>query len=267
MSEDRIKELQDFTLEFQEQLREAKELYEQKQNKSKTLEPPKYTKEENTKIKLNFDKNLEDKKKFNRKKKIEKIKTNQHWVPNCLFGKSLDKFQKLTYKHFPTSWELVNKNINLNYLQARVSLIQRSYEKENNFLDKKGFICRNLYGENFDKNPYDQEYTNLSKAEKGLSEDGKRMIRKFIVQNKKMEERLKNEEQILKKKFLENSRSKEKRSKSLWKSGLHVMENFGPFLIDKVHKFSVKPIITYERPPFKRPKEDGNYFYKDLHLI
>ena len=82
-----------------------------------------------------------------------------------------------------------------------------------------------------------------------------------------MEERLKNEEQILKKKFLENSRSKEKRSKSFWKSGLHVMENFGPFLIDKVHKFSVKPIITYERPPFKRPKEDGDYFDKDLHLI
>ena len=38
---------------------------------------------------------------------------NQHWVPNCLFGKSIDKFERLTHKHFPTSWELVNKNINL----------------------------------------------------------------------------------------------------------------------------------------------------------
>ena len=56
--------------------------------------------------------------------------------------------------------------------------MKRSYEKEENFLNKKNFICRNLYGENFDKNPYDREYTNLQKAEKGLSHDGKRMIRK-----------------------------------------------------------------------------------------
>ena len=266
MSEDRIKELQDFTLDFQEQLREAKELYQQKRDKSKSLEP-KYLKTENVKTKLHIDKNKEDKKKLNRIKKIGKIKMNQHWVPNCLFGKSMDKFKKLTHQHFPTSWELVNKNIILNYLQARVPLIKRSYEKESNFLNKKDFICRNLYGENFDKNPYDNEYTNLSKAEKGLSADGKRMIRKFIIQNKKMEEKLKKEEEILKEKFYQNNKSKEKRSKSFWKSGLHVMENFGPFLIDKVHKFKVKPIITYERPPFKRPKEDGDYFDKDLHLI
>ena len=144
-------------------------------------------------------------------------------------------------------------------------MIKRSYEKENNFLNKKDFICRNLYGENFDKNPYDKEYDNLPKAEKGLSLDGKRMIRKFIIQNKKTEDKLKKEEKILYEKWLDHKNRE--RSKSFWKSGLHVMENFGPFIIDKVHKFKVKPIITYERPPFKRPKEDGDYFDKDLHLI
>ena len=144
--------------------------------------------------------------------------------------------------------------------------MKRSYEKEENFLNKKNFICRNLYGENFDKNPYDREYTNLQKAEKGLSHDGKRMIRKFILQNKKMEDKLKKEEEILYEKWLKNSK-KEKKSKSFWKSGLHVMENFGPPLIEKVHKFKAKPIVFYERPPFKRPKEDGDYFDKEIKLI
>ena len=38
MTENRIKELQDFALDFQEQLREAKELYQQRQLKTKNLE-------------------------------------------------------------------------------------------------------------------------------------------------------------------------------------------------------------------------------------
>ena len=92
------------------------------------------------------------------------------------------------------------------------------------------------------------------------------MMRKFISQNKKMEDKLIKEEKKLEEKWLDH-KNREKRSKSFWKSGLHIMENFGPFLIDKVHKFKVKPIIVYERPPFKRPKEDGDYFDKDLHLL
>jgi len=92
------------------------------------------------------------------------------------------------------------------------------------------------------------------------------MIRKFIFQNKKMEDKLKNEEKKLYENWLDH-KNREKRAKSFWKSGLHVMENFGPLLIDKVHKFKVKPIVTYERPPFKRPKEDGDYFDKNVLLI
>ena len=144
-------------------------------------------------------------------------------------------------------------------------MIKRSYEKESNFLNKKDFICRNLYGENFVKNPYDKDYHNLTKAEKGLSLDGKRIMRKFIIQNKKKEDKLKNEEKKLYEKWMDHKNRE--RSKSFWKNGLHVMENFGPFLIDKVHKFKAKPIITYKKPPFKRPKEDGDYFEKELHLI
>ena len=108
MTENRIKELQDFAEEFQDQLKEAKELYEQKQMKSKKTEP-KYLKTENINSKINLKNSLDGKKKFKLKKK-EKINLNdEHWIPNCLFGKSFERFKKLTNQHFPTSWELVNK--------------------------------------------------------------------------------------------------------------------------------------------------------------
>ena len=83
-------------------------------------------------------------------------------------------------------------------------IIKRSYEKESNFLDKRGFICRNLYGDNFDNNPYDRDYNNITKMEKDLSPDGKRMIRKFIFQNKKMEDKLMKEEHKQQEKWLEH---------------------------------------------------------------
>ena len=109
MTENRIKELQDFALDFQEQLREAKELYQQRQLKTKNLEQ-KYFKTENNKAKLNIEENR-NKFKIKPLKNIEQLKLNEHWIPNCLFGKSFERFKKLTYGHFPTSWELVSKNI------------------------------------------------------------------------------------------------------------------------------------------------------------
>jgi hypothetical protein len=109
MTENRIKELQDFALDFQEQLREAKELYQQRQLKTKNLEQ-KYFKTENNKAKLNIEENR-NKFKIKPLKNIEQLKLNEHWIPNCLFGKSFERFKKLTYGHFPTSWELVCKNI------------------------------------------------------------------------------------------------------------------------------------------------------------
>ena len=108
MSEERIKELQEFTLEFQDQLREAKELYQQNQSKSKTLQP-KYLKTESVKTKLHLPNSNVHIKRIKRIKNPENLKMKQHWVPNSLFGKSLDKFKKLTNKHFLTSWEIVNK--------------------------------------------------------------------------------------------------------------------------------------------------------------
>ena len=110
MSENRLQELNDFAEEFQNQLIEAKELYEQKQKNSKAIEPE-HLKAEKIKSKFPLQKSYDGKRKL-RLKKIEKMNLNdEHWVPNCLFGKSFEHFKKLTYQHYPTSWELVNKYI------------------------------------------------------------------------------------------------------------------------------------------------------------
>ena len=112
MTEERIKELQDFTLEFQDQLREARDIYLKKQSESKTIEH-KYLKTENPKTKLHLPKNIEkNKKNLYKNKNAEKLKLSDHWIPNCFFGKSLEKFKRLENQHFLTSWELViNNNI------------------------------------------------------------------------------------------------------------------------------------------------------------
>lgn len=145
-------------------------------------------------------------------------------------------------------------------------LIKRSYEKQSNMLDGKNFVCRNLYGEYIDKNPYGQGY-DMEKASKGLSADGKRMITNFINQNIKREKDLRKKEKLLYEEIIDHKTPKNERP--FWKSGLHVMEHFGPPLIDKCYKFKAPPILKYDlnQPPFRRPKNEGDYFDKDIHRL
>ena len=145
-------------------------------------------------------------------------------------------------------------------------LIKRSYEKQSNMLDGKNFVCRNLYGEYIDKNPYGQGY-DMEKASKGLSADGKRMITNFINQNIKREKDLRKKEKLLYEEIIDHKTPKNERP--FWKSGLHVMEHFGPPLIDKCYKFKAPPIPKYDlnQPPFRRPKNEGDYFDKDIHRL
>jgi hypothetical protein len=133
-------------------------------------------------------------------------------------------------------------------------------------LDGKNFVCRNLYGEYIDKNPYGQGY-DMEKASKGLSADGKRMITNFINQNIKREKDLRKKEKLLYEEIIDHKTPKNERP--FWKSGLHVMEHFGPPLIDKCYKFKAPPILKYDlnQPPFRRPKKEGDYFDKDIHRL
>ena len=145
-------------------------------------------------------------------------------------------------------------------------LVKRSYEKQEDMLDGKNFVSRNLYGDYIDKNPYGHGY-DLEKASKGLSYDGKRIIKTFINQNQEREKILRKNEQLLYDEM--HSHKSHKDSKRFWRSGMHVMEHFGPPLIDKCYKFRAPPIIKYDvnQPPFRRPKDDGDYFDKDIYPL
>ena len=145
-------------------------------------------------------------------------------------------------------------------------LVKRSYEKQEDMLDGKNFVSRNLYSDYIDKNPYGHGY-DLEKASKGLSNDGKRIIKSFINKNQEREKILRKNEQLLYDEI--HSHKSPKESRHFWRSGMHVMEHFGPPLIDKCYKFRAPPIIKYEvnQPPFRRPKDDGDYFDKDIHPL
>ena len=142
-------------------------------------------------------------------------------------------------------------------------LIKRSYEKQENSLDGKNFVCRKLYGENLDKNPFCYGY-NINNATANLTNKGKWLIRTFIEQNKKKEEVLKKEE----KEKLDEMHAKNPPRPPLWKSGLHTIEYFGGPLIDFKYEF-IHPKTTknFVQPPFRRPKEKGDYLNKDIKLL
>ena len=143
-------------------------------------------------------------------------------------------------------------------------LIKRSYEKQEKSLEGKNFVCRKLYGEYLDKNPFRYGYdTNLATI--NLTNKGKWMIKTFIEQNKKKEEHLKVEE----KEKWDLYHGKNPPRPPLWKSGLHTIEYFGGPLIDFKYEF-VKPKTSrylINQPPFRRPKDKGDYLNKDIMLL
>ena len=145
-------------------------------------------------------------------------------------------------------------------------LIKRSYEKQSEMLDGKNFVCRKLYGENIDKNPYCYGY-DKEKASRGLSQEGKKLIGLFINENIKREKILRQREELVYNDL--HSKNTPKNERPLWKSGLSIMEHFGPPLIDKVRKFRAPEIENHliNQPPFRRPKEQGEYFDPNIHML
>ena len=178
-------------------------------------------------------------------------------------------------------------------------MVRRSYEKPENMLFKKDFVRRNLFGERFDKNVYRDGY-DIEYAQNGLSNMGKDIIKKFIEENKqkgilvdKKKEELFNEYHSKRPKRgsidyfrveashpLVNSNiihgglgirydPLKKSKKPLWKSNLHVRGYFNPQLIDIEHLFDEPEKTKYDlnQPPFRRPKDKGDYFDCDIHIL
>ena len=156
-------------------------------------------------------------------------------------------------------------------------------------LNKKDFISRNLYGDNLDKNIYREGY-DLIQAKKGLTPTGKNVVERFILQNKFKSEKIKKREEELYKVF--HSKIPKRRSidyrnvdsfnlnknkgeefkgytKPIWKYGYKNKNEFGDILVDKEYIFDLPPKKRYgiNQPPFRRPKELGDYFDKDIHIL
>ena len=173
-------------------------------------------------------------------------------------------------------------------------LVLRSYEKPENMLSGKDFVCRNLFGERLDKNVYRNGY-DVDYAQKNLSPVGKNIIKKFIEQNQ-MKSNLMD---IRKEKLYKEFHSKKPKRGSIdyrnvdsfkidifhpdkvggvyykrierpvWKNGFHPRGYFSPLVADRYHLFDepVKKKYALNQPPFRRPKEEGDYFDPDIHIL
>ena len=146
-------------------------------------------------------------------------------------------------------------------------LSKRSYERPKNFLIKRNFTCRNLYGEYFDKNPFRDGY-DISKEINTLTKQGKSLLNTFIEQNIRKDIKMKREEDKRDKRE-SNTFRKIRIKKPFWASTLNRIDYFGGPLIDFKYEFikskSVKHSIN--QPPFRRPKEKGDYINKDIDVF
>ena len=135
----------------------------------------------------------------------------------------------------------------------------------------KDFVCRNLFGERFDKNVYRNGY-DVDYAQKNLSPMGKNIIKKFIEQNE-----IKSRLMDLRKEQLYNDfhskspkrgsidynnvdsfkvdifhpdkigePSYKKINRPIWKYSLHAKGEFQPLLVDRYHLFDKPPKKKYD---------------------
>ena len=156
-------------------------------------------------------------------------------------------------------------------------------------LSGKDFVSRNLFGERFDKNVYRNGF-DINHAKKGLTPSGKNLIEKFILQNKYKSNIMKQREEELYKALhsklpkrasldykhidsfdLKKSNDEEFKIKkrALWKYGYNNKNELDPLLVDKEYIFDTPKEKKYgiNQPPFRRPKEEGDYFDKDIHIL
>ena len=140
---------------------------------------------------------------------------------------------------------------------------ERSYSKEKTFLTEHNMVCRDLIGRDFNKYPNIEK--KVDEVTKGLTFSGKNLMSKFMNNNKKMENALRNNENN----FFIYTHSKPPLELNKWKFSNHIIYEFSTPKLDKVYSFRVekKPQPNYLTKPFRRPKIDGDYFDKHIGII
>ena len=142
-------------------------------------------------------------------------------------------------------------------------MCERSYQKEKLLPLKRDFTCRRLY--NYELNKYPNTKLSLNEAVQNLAPFGKKLIKVFINENDKREQKIKNyEEQIYIYKH-----SKPPLNLNSWKFSNHVIEEFSRPKADDVHGFreKIKTKYQYTVEPFRRPKEKGDYLDKNIGIL
>ena len=95
-----------------------------------------------------------------------------------------------------------------------------------------------------------------------LTRYGKNLIHTFIAQNKRKEIKLEENEKI---EYLRKLKTKE----PIWNKTNSRIEYFGGPLIDYKYEFNKPKDLKYaiNQPPFRRPKEKGDYLNKDRKVF
>ena len=139
-------------------------------------------------------------------------------------------------------------------------LCKRSYEKEFELPQKKNFVCRKLVGHDLNKYPNIKNSIYVSTF--NLGNNGRRIISNNIKDNEKKEKIFKDKEDFIFNYF----HSKPKLKCNKWKFSNHIIKEFSRPPGDKINSFSteIKPKPKYLDKPFRRPKENGDYFDKNI---
>ena len=192
-------------------------------------------------------------------------KTLIPWIPPKYVGNYFESFKRLTDHYDMSNWEKVINNHSFNFykLQHRIHLCSRSYQKEKLLPLKKDFICRKLW--NYELNKFPNTRTSPTEAIKNLAPSGKKLIKVFINENDKREQKSKNDEE----KLYIYKHSKPPIQYNSWKFSNHVIEEFSRPKADEVHGFreKIKTKYQYTAHPFRRPKEEGDYFDKHIGIL
>ena len=87
----------------------------------------------------------------------------------------------------------------------------------------------------------------------------------FINENDKNEKQRRDEEERL----YRYKHSKPPLQLNSWKFSNHVIEEFSRPKADEIHGFreKIKPKYAYNAEPFRRPKEQGDYFDKHIGIL
>jgi hypothetical protein len=105
----------------------------------------------------------------------------------------------------------------------------------------------------------------LNEAVKNLAPFGKKLIKIFINENDKREQKIKNDEEQL---YI-YKHSKPPLNLNSWRFSNHIIEEFSRPKADDIHGFreKIKTKYQYTVEPFKRPKEKGDYFDKNIGIL